>query len=72
MLHTHIYINIYVYICIYIIYKEGAKKRIHLRKEKKTIKTVILNLKDEYKSHLTSAMTRGAQSGYHQRLDTSD
>jgi len=28
--------------------------------------------KDEYKSRLTSAITRGAQSGYHQRLDTSD
>jgi hypothetical protein len=28
--------------------------------------------KDEYKSHLTSAITRGAQSVYHQRLDTFD
>jgi len=28
--------------------------------------------KDEYNSRLTSANTRGAQSGYHQRLDTSD
>jgi len=27
--------------------------------------------KDEYKSRLTSAIARGAQSGYRQRLDTS-
>jgi hypothetical protein len=27
---------------------------------------------DKYKSRLSSAITRGAQSGYHQRLDTSD
>jgi len=27
--------------------------------------------KDEYKSRLTSEITRGAQNGYHQRLDTS-
>ena len=28
--------------------------------------------KDEYKSRLTSAITGGVQSVYHQRLDTSD
>jgi len=28
--------------------------------------------KDEHKSRLTSAITRGAQSDYRQRLDTSD
>ena len=28
--------------------------------------------KDEYKSRLTSAVTRSGQRGYHQRLDTSD
>jgi len=28
--------------------------------------------KDEYKSRLTYAIARGAHSGYHQRLDTSD
>jgi hypothetical protein len=28
--------------------------------------------KDEYKSRLTSAIIRGAQSGYHQRPDSSD
>ena len=53
----------------------GAKKRIHiLRRKKNCIKIVILNIpitKDDYESHLTSAITRGAQSGYHQRLDTS-
>jgi len=46
----------------------------HSKKGKNSIKIVILNIpitKDEYKSRLTSAITRGAQSGYHQRLDTS-
>ena len=27
--------------------------------------------KDEYKSRLTTAITEGAQNGYHKRLDTS-
>ena len=46
----------------------------HSKKGKNSIKIVILNIpitKDEYKSRLTSAITRGAQSGYNQRLDTS-
>ena len=37
-------------------------------KERKNIPTT----KDAYKLCLTSAITRGAQSGYHQHLDTSD
>ena len=46
----------------------------HFKKGKNCIKIAILNIpitKDEYKSRLTSAITIGAQSGYHQRLDTS-
>jgi len=31
-----------------------------------------MSTKDEHKSRLTSAVTRCAQSGYRQRLDTSD
>jgi hypothetical protein len=53
------------------------KKCTHFKKEKKCITIVIVNTntpitKDEYKSRLTSAIARGAQSGYRQRLDTSD
>ena len=52
---------VYTYIYIYI-YTVGAQNMYtHFKKGK-----------DEYKSCLTSAITRGAQSGYHQRLDTSD
>jgi hypothetical protein len=40
----------------------------HFKKGKNCIKIVIFNIypitKDEYKSRLTSAITRGAQSGY--------
>jgi len=54
----------------------GAKKPIHiLRKEKLyyNCNTQFIPItKNEYKSRLTSAVARGAQSGYRQRLDTSD
>ena len=44
----------------------------HFKKGKNCNSQYILITKDEYKPRLTSAITRGAQSGYHQRLDTSD
>ena len=56
------------------IYRGCRKIYSHFKKGKNCIKILIFNIlitKDEYKSRLTSAITRGAQSGYHQRLDTS-
>ena len=51
------------------------KKYTHFKKGKKLYlkcNTQFMPItKDEYKSRLTSAITRGAQSGYHQCLDTS-
>jgi hypothetical protein len=59
------------------VYTEGAKNMYtHFKKGKnciKIVKIVILNqyipiTKDEYKSRLTSAITRSAQSGYGELL----